>query len=179
MLYGGKAMGIVSLQDGTAKLDPDGVTWVRPRLMFSQIRDQEIQLGVSVYTGSACARWRAPCGADGRSLHHVRTASDLQPAIRPGNWGELLVGTLMAGEGTACVQLKAPGQSAVALLWPLGFTAKANPLRIYSPQRSEVAAEGDTVTAGGVFVDKWSIACKAQGYFEVLQVIRGAPSFAP
>ena len=51
MFYGGKAMGIVALQDGTAKLDPDGVTWVWPRLMFSQIRDQEIQLGVSVYTG--------------------------------------------------------------------------------------------------------------------------------
>ena len=93
--------------------------------------------------------------------------------------GSCLVGTLMAGEGTACVQLVAPGQSAVALLWPSGFTAKANPLRIYNPQGSEVAAEGDTVTAGGVFVDKWSIVCKTQGYFEVLQIIRGAPSFAP
>ena len=50
MFYGNKAMGIIALQAGTGVQDPNGV-WVWPKLMFNQIRDQEIQLGVSTYTG--------------------------------------------------------------------------------------------------------------------------------
>ena len=51
MFYGNKAMGIVSLVNGAPHKDPDGVTDVYPNLMFSQIRDVEIQLGVDIYKG--------------------------------------------------------------------------------------------------------------------------------
>ena len=96
-------------------------------------------------------------------------------SMRPdqGIGGELLVGTLVAGEGTPCVQVKQLGQPAIALVWPSEFTASTNPLRIYDARGSEVAAEADTVTVGGVFVDKWSLDCKTQGFFEVMQMERG------
>jgi hypothetical protein len=88
----------------------------------------------------------------------------------------LYVGTLMAGEGTPCIQVKQPGQPAVALLWPTGFTATSNPLRVYDAKGTEVAAEGDLVSAGGVYVDKFSTACQTVGYFEVIDIKRGGLS---
>lgn len=48
MFYGNKAMGVVSLVNGNHHLPPDE-HW--DNLMFSQIRDAEIQLGVTVFTG--------------------------------------------------------------------------------------------------------------------------------
>lgn len=87
--------------------------------------------------------------------------------------GELYVGTLMAGRGTPCIQVKQLGYPAVALVWPAGFTARYNPLRVYDTHGTEVASEGDLVTAGGVYVDKWSTACQTQDYFEVMEIQRG------
>ena len=89
-----------------------------------------------------------------------------------------MIGTMMTVEGSPCVHVKMLGQAPVALLWPPGFTAGANPLRVYDPQGVEIAAEGDTVTAGGSWTDKWSVDCGTQGYFEVLDFNRGEPTFA-
>jgi hypothetical protein len=92
-----------------------------------------------------------------------------------------MIGTLATGQDTPCIQLIQDRPPAVALLWPAGFTAKASPLRVYDAQGTQVAAEGDTVTAGGLYVDAFSAACHTQGYFEVLEIKRGGEqaSFAP
>ncbi len=89
------------------------------------------------------------------------------------------MGTLVTVPGSPCIQVKPLGRPAVALLWPPGFTASSTPLRIYDQKGSEVAAEGDTVTVSGGGSDKPSSYCRTQGYFEVDQVTRGEPSFAP
>jgi hypothetical protein len=48
--YGKMAMGIISLVNGPKHTDSNGVDYWE-NLMFSQIRDAEIQLGVDVYKG--------------------------------------------------------------------------------------------------------------------------------
>ena len=50
MFYGNKAMGVISLVNGPQHTGADGVPY-NENLMFTQIRDAEIQLGVDVYKG--------------------------------------------------------------------------------------------------------------------------------
>ena len=93
--------------------------------------------------------------------------------------GQLLLGTLATVKGSPCIQVKPLGQPAVALLWPSGFTALADPLRIYDQRGAEVAADGDLVTVGGGWDVSWSVTCQSLGTFQVIQITRGEPTVAP
>ncbi len=50
IFYGNKAMGVTSLRNGNWRVDTNGIK-VWENLMFTQIRDAEIQMGVTVFTG--------------------------------------------------------------------------------------------------------------------------------
>lgn len=48
MFYGNQAMGVIGLVNGPHHVTPDDEWW--DNLMFSQVRDEEIQLGVTANT---------------------------------------------------------------------------------------------------------------------------------
>lgn len=50
-------------------------------------------------------------------------------------------------------EFSADGSSRILPVWPFGYTAESNPLRIYDQAGEQVAEEGDTIQMGGGFVD--------------------------
>ena len=82
-------------------------------------------------------------------------------------------------QGSPCIQVKPVGQPAVGLLWPPGYTASTNPIRVYDPHGVEVAAEGDTVTLSGGIINSPSSFCLTESYFEVSDVTKGAVENIP
>ena len=75
--------------------------------------------------------------------------------------------------------MKPLGEPAVGLLWAHGYTASTNPLRVYDPQGTEVAGEGDAVSLSGGIVFEPSAFCRTASYFEVSQITRGGIEVAP
>lgn len=59
--------------------------------------------------------------------------------------------TLRYDRERGCVYLD-DGQSRVATVWPFGYTADGDPLRIYDADGAEVLREGDRFSSGGGFV---------------------------
>jgi len=101
------------------------------------------------------------------------TLPDASPA------GVLLDGVLIRVPGSPCLAVKPLGESAVGLLWAPGYTASTNPVRVYDPQGTEVATEGDTVTLGGGIVFEPSAFCHTESSFNVSEVTRGRVDVAP
>ena len=93
--------------------------------------------------------------------------------------GMVLEGTLITSPDSPCLQVKPLGEPAVGLLWPQGYRATSNPVRIYSAEGTEVAAEGDEVTITGEAVYEPQPYCRTETYFEVRQIRKGAGEYAP
>ncbi len=91
----------------------------------------------------------------------------------------ILEGTLVTVPDSPCLQVKPLGEPAIGLLWPSGYRATAAPVRIYSPDGVELAAEGDLVTMTGGAIYKPSSLCHTQSVFEVSQIARGSSEYAP
>jgi hypothetical protein len=71
-------------------------------------------------------------------------------AVRLGQFGLLeLLGEVT--DGRACFWGRIEGRE-IALVWPLGSVAKADPLRVFSSDGKEIARVGKPVAAGGTFV---------------------------
>ena len=71
----------------------------------------------------------------------------------------LFVGTFVGDEETGCVWLLPEQQDAkdydpvrVAVVWPAGFSARTNPLRLYDAKGRLVAREGEPLRLGGGLV---------------------------
>ena len=73
--------------------------------------------------------------------------------------GALFVGTFEGDAESGCVWLLPEQQDRksydpvrVAVVWPAGFSARTNPLRLYDAEGQLVATEGDPLRLGGGFV---------------------------
>ena len=72
-----------------------------------------------------------------------------------------------------CVLLKPPGKAPIGLLWPPGYSATFEPLRIYDGSGLEVASEGMAVTLAGGLDIQPNAYCQTTMSFQVSGIVKG------
>ncbi|HEY7130640.1 MAG TPA: hypothetical protein VH440_00225 [Candidatus Limnocylindrales bacterium] len=100
----------------------------------------------------------------------------LQPGSSPG--GVLVEGTIALSPNSRCVELLVVGEAPIGLIWPAGFSATFDPLRIYNEAGVEVASDGRKVTIGGDVQFTPSAECRTATSLWVYQISAGGSRLA-
>ena len=100
----------------------------------------------------------------------------LAPGASPG--GVLIEGTIALSPNSRCVELLVQGEPPIGLVWPAGYSATFEPLRIYDEAGMEVAAGGLKVTIGGDLLFRPNAECQTATSIQVYQVTPGVMPFA-
>lgn len=90
--------------------------------------------------------------------------------------GVVLDGTLERTRESPCVLLKPLGEPPVGLLWPPGYSATSDPLRIYDEAGEEVASEGVAVTLAGGLNPEPNAYCQTTMSFQVSEITKSDTS---
>ncbi len=72
-----------------------------------------------------------------------------------------------------CVLLKPLGVAPVGLVWPPGYSASFDPLRVYDETGVEVASEGMPITLAGGIIAEPNAYCQTTMSFQVSEVMKG------
>jgi hypothetical protein len=75
------------------------------------------------------------------------------------------------------VELKPTGYPPIALEWPPGYSVTFNPLKVFGPDGSQVAAEGVEVFLGGTLLRAPNVQCGADSTLRVISFTKA--SLAP
>lgn len=98
------------------------------------------------------------------------------PGASPG--GVLVEGTIALSPSSRCIELLVDGNAPIGLVWPAGYSATFEPLRIYNEAGVEVAAGGLKVTIGGDMLFRPNDECLTATSIQVYQVTPGVMKFA-
>jgi hypothetical protein len=96
---------------------------------------------------------------------------DSHPEASPA--GVLLDGVLERSRESPCVLLKPLGEPPIGLVWPPGYSATLEPLRIYDETGMEVASEGMPVTLAGGIIAEPNAYCQTTMLFQVSGIMKG------
>lgn len=87
--------------------------------------------------------------------------------------GGLIEGTIALSPNARCIELLVVGEAPIGLVWPVGYSATFEPLRIYNEAGVQVATEGLSVTIGGDMLFRPNAECRTSTSFLVSQITPG------
>jgi hypothetical protein len=108
---------------------------------LSNVRGASLAI-VSAFLVTAACTGGAPTG----ETYKIATDTSRSGAMHLARAEGVLQGQINS-DGTACFWVGA--STAMALSWPYGYSARANPLAVYDEAGNRVAAVGQKVTMGG------------------------------
>jgi hypothetical protein len=91
-----------------------------------------------------------------------------EPGASPG--GVVVDGRIGASPNSPCLELTPTGYPPIALAWPPGYSATFQPLRVYDPAGTVVAAEGDEVEVSGMLLWQENPGCKTDSTLLVIGI---------
>src|SRR5258708_27189842 len=108
---------------------------------LSNVRGASLAIASAFLIAAACTG-----GAPTGETYKIATASVRSDAILGARMEGVLQGQVNS-DRTACFWIGA--STGMALSWPYGYSARANPLAVYDDARNRVAAVGQRVAMGG------------------------------